>query len=215
MVVQYRGHQEILCKTNSCTRCTTRQVMCAKRHIQARSCNSCCGGKAISITYSKCMLVALVIQHAQNTQMCQSITQQFISYTLNSIQTWRHVSTFNGSSSGPQRKQIQDYIYVLHKLLCYRLTHLFILYMSKHFGMANTKFKYPACNTHAPYCHVACPVLQYFFSPTLSHKRHEFRRKVVERKMLVLIFSTTFVRNIYQSKKNSAEYDQKYISVFM
>jgi hypothetical protein len=38
----------------------------------------------------------------QNTQMCQSMTQQFI------------------------------------KLLCYRLTHLCILYMSKHFGMANT-----------------------------------------------------------------------------
>ena len=38
--------------------------MCAKRHIQVRSCNPCCCGKAISITYSECMLVALVNQHA-------------------------------------------------------------------------------------------------------------------------------------------------------
>jgi hypothetical protein len=35
-----------------------------KRNIQARSCNHCCRGKAISITYSECVFVALVIQHA-------------------------------------------------------------------------------------------------------------------------------------------------------
>jgi len=32
------------------------------------------------------------------------------------------------------RKNIKCY-----QLLCYRLTHSYILYMSKHFGMANTK----------------------------------------------------------------------------
>ena len=30
--------------------------------------NHCCGGKAASITYSECVLVALVIQHAK--RMC-------------------------------------------------------------------------------------------------------------------------------------------------
>jgi len=49
-------------------------------------------------------------QYITNIQTCQSITQQFISYTENSIFLGRHVSTFTGSSSGPQRKQIQDYI---------------------------------------------------------------------------------------------------------
>jgi hypothetical protein len=41
------------------------------------------------------------------------------------------------------------------------------------------------------YCHVACPALQYF--STLSHKRYGFGVKVIEHKMRVLDFSTTFI----------------------
>ena len=33
------------------------------RNIEARSCNHCCSGKAISITYSVSVFVALGIQH--------------------------------------------------------------------------------------------------------------------------------------------------------
>jgi len=33
--------------------------------------------------------------------------------------------------------------------------------------------RHPACNAHAPYCHVGCPVLKCF--STLSQKRHDFR----------------------------------------
>jgi len=36
-----------------------------KRNAEARSCNHCCHGKAVSITYSECLSVALVIQHAK------------------------------------------------------------------------------------------------------------------------------------------------------
>jgi hypothetical protein len=36
-----------------------------KRNIEARSRNHCCRGKAVSITYSECVSVALVIQHAK------------------------------------------------------------------------------------------------------------------------------------------------------
>jgi len=48
---------------------------------------------------------------------------------------------------------------------------------------------------------MACPALQYSLS-TLSHKRHDFRKKVTEHKMCVLIFSTIFVRLISHSNKN-------------
>jgi len=51
---------------------------------------------------------------------------------------------------------------------------------------------------------VAYLVLPYF--STLAHKWHKFRKKVIEHKMCVLIFSRTFIRNIFISKKNSATY---------
>ena len=35
-----------------------------KRNVRALSCNHCCSGKAISITYYECVFVALGIQHA-------------------------------------------------------------------------------------------------------------------------------------------------------
>ena len=49
---------------------------------------------------------------------------------------------------------------------------------------------------------VACLALQYF--STLSHKKHDFREKIIEHKMYVLVFSTTFVWRISHSEKNSA-----------
>ena len=38
--------------------------MCVKRNIEARWRKSCCREKAIRITYSECVFVALFIQHA-------------------------------------------------------------------------------------------------------------------------------------------------------
>jgi hypothetical protein len=60
---------------------------------------------------------------------------------------------------------------------------------------------------------VAWPALQNF--STLSHKKHDFIKKVIEHKMCVFIFSTTFVWNISHFKKNSARYDQKCILFFV
>jgi len=48
--------------------------------------------------------------------------------------------------------------------------------------------------------------LQYF--PTLSHTRHEFRKTYWTWKC-VWIFSKTFVRNIFHSKKSWARYNHK------
>jgi hypothetical protein len=44
---------------------------------------------------------------------------------------------------------------------------------------------------------------------------HDFRENVIEHKMRVLIFSTTFVWKISRSKKNWSSYGQRCISIFM
>jgi hypothetical protein len=75
------------------------------------------------------------------------------------------------------------------------------------------RLRYPACNAHAPYYHVVCPALQYF--STLSHKRHDLRKKVIENKIFVSSFSVTFVWNIFYSRKKWARYDRKCMLVFM
>ena len=51
---------------------------------------------------------------------------------------------------------------------------------------------YPARNAHAPYCYLWPAPLYNIFS-TFSHKRINFRKKVTEHKMCILILSTTFV----------------------
>ena len=62
---------------------------------------------------------------------------------------------------------------------------------------------------------VACPAVWYFSA--LSHKRHDFRKKnrVSGNKMCVLIFSTNFISNIVESKKNWAKYEQKCCNEWM
>ena len=51
---------------------------------------------------------------------------------------------------------------------------------------------------------VACPTVLRF--STLSHKWGDFREKVIEHKMCSLIFSTTFIRNIFDYNKNPWRY---------
>ena len=54
------------------------------------------------------------------------------------------------------------------------------------------------------YCRVACLAVSCFFY-TLPHKRHDFRKKVMEHKMCGLLFCTTFVWHISHSKKNKQD----------
>ena len=56
----------------------------------------------------------------------------------------------------------------------------------------------PACDA-LPYCHL------FSVSTTLSHKRHDFRKNVFEHKMFNFIFSTSFISNIFNSKKYSRD----------
>jgi hypothetical protein len=48
--------------------------------------------------------------------------------------------------------------------------------------------RYPACNVHAPYCHL-WPAQLYYIWP---HQRHDVRKIVIEHTMWVFISSTPF-----------------------
>jgi len=55
-----------------------KKTIYVSREIEARSCNQCCRGKTISITYSECVFVALVMQHAKRT--CHVILSSLASH---------------------------------------------------------------------------------------------------------------------------------------
>ena len=57
---------------------------------------------------------------------------------------------------------------------------------------------------HIIFTSVTCLAIPYF--STLSHKRHDFRKKKILNIKCVLIFYTTFIGNISHSKLNSARY---------
>jgi len=74
------------------------------------------------------------------------------------------------------------------------------------FWVCVCRFMYPACNAHAPYCHLWPIWLYHIYSHNLINGT-VFRKLGIEHKMCVLIFSTTFVWNISHSKKNWVRYD--------
>ena len=63
----------------------TRQAIYILRHTEARLCNHCCSGKAVSITYSECVFVALVIQHAMRTRHIFPRTSRFPEHKIRLI----------------------------------------------------------------------------------------------------------------------------------
>jgi hypothetical protein len=69
-------------------------------------------------------------------------------------------------------------------------------------------------NFSAPYYVVIRGLSYCTVFVTLSHKWHDFRKKIIEHKMRVLIFSTTFVCNIFYNN-NSARYYHKFTQVFV
>ena len=112
-----------------------------KRNTEARLCNHFCHAKAISITYSECVPVALCIQHVK-------CTRRIISASI----------------------------------VCL-VPHIF-----PHYLISGT---------------------------TLEEGDGGNGEEVIEHKMCVLTFSTTFIQNISHSTKDSARYNHKRTYVFM
>jgi hypothetical protein len=64
-----------------------------KSNTETRSRNHCCSGKAISITYSECLSVALVIQHAQRMRriILSSVACPGLPYSSTLSHKWRDI----------------------------------------------------------------------------------------------------------------------------
>jgi hypothetical protein len=60
---------------------------------------------------------------------------------------------------------------------------------------------YPARNAYAPCCDVCVAAQSPLRFSTLSHKRCDFPKKVIEHKMCVFIFSTTLVEKFLILKR--------------
>jgi len=69
-------------------------------------------------------------------------------------------------------------------------------------------FSYPACNAHAPCCHLWPAPLYNVFPHYLKNSTIFKKKKITEHKICVLISSTTFFWNISLSKKKWERYDQ-------
>jgi hypothetical protein len=79
-------------------------------------------------------------------------------------------------------------------------------------GVCSLRFL--ACNVYAPYCHL-WPVWRCNIFPHYLIIGTILEENVIDHKMCVLIFCSSFVWNISHFEKNWARYDQKYILVFM
>ena len=69
--------------------------------------------------------------------------------------------------------------------------------------------RYPACNAHVPQCHLWPASLDNIFPHYLIKSRLKKKKPFSEHKRCVLIFSTTFVWNIFHFKRKWTRYDNK------
>jgi len=106
---------------------------------------------------------------------------------------------------------IRATIFVVEKqYLLYSMSFFFTL-MTRYLLWVCVCSLYPASNVHALYCLLWPARFHNIFPYYLTHDNiYDEKKNVIEHKMCVFIFSTTFVRNISHYEKNWARYDQKF-----
>jgi len=91
------------------------EVMYVQRNLEAHASNNCCRPKAISITYSECVFLALVIQHAKR------FARNLIC-GLSGCILFLHIIPYTARSSGKK---------VIERTACFKFLYKFRL---KHFS---------------------------------------------------------------------------------
>ena len=75
-------------------------------------------------------------------------------------------------------------------------------WVSHNLGVCICSLRCPACNAHAPYCHLRPAPLYNIFNHIFTQTAQFSKKKnLTEHEMCVLILSTAFVWNISHSKK--------------
>ena len=69
--------------------------MYIQRANEKRSCNHCCSGKAISITYCPCVFVVLGIQREMAGAVLSSVTRPALQYSSHKWQDFRKKVTYD------------------------------------------------------------------------------------------------------------------------
>jgi hypothetical protein len=80
--------QNLTCRCEGWGWVWRRQAMSVQCNIEVCLCNCCSSGKAISITYSECVFVTLVIQHAM--RMCRTVLSSVACPALQYLSTLPH-----------------------------------------------------------------------------------------------------------------------------
>jgi hypothetical protein len=81
------------------------------------------------------------------------------------------------------------------------------------FWVCDCGLRYPAYIAHASYCHL-WPAPLYNIFPTLSHKRQDFRKNIIEHKMCFEFLYKFYLKFFSYSTNYSARYCHKRALVF-
>jgi hypothetical protein len=116
------------------------------------------------------------------------------------------------SRRGQTKKDVRQAVYVTSRRV--RTT---MVVVGKQWVLHNQtgfvcSLRYPACNAHAPFCHLR-PAPVYNIFPHYLTKGMIFGKMLLDIKMWILIFCTTSVCNIFHSKKNWVRWSKMYIGL--